>query len=423
MPLNLLHVIQRYPPAWGGSEAYFARLSRWLVERGHSVEVWTTDANDLSAFWNSKASRLPAGESFDGQVSIRRFPIDYWPLRRYLLKGLSLLPMPALKGWVLPVNPISFGMRKEAKITQKKFDAVHASAFPYLFPCLCGLKLARRLGCPFILTPFVHIGPWNDPNNAIRRAYLAKPMVRLLRESDLIFAQTPSEVQAIQQMGVPAEKIRLQGLGVDTTEVTGGNRLQARSRWGAMEDQLVIGHLANLSREKGTLDLLEALRIALEKNPSLVPQVRLVLAGPSMLPNLEKDLKRQPVLTSVVSIVGPLSHVEKRDFFAGIDLFCMPSISDSFGLVYLEAMANGKRCLGYKAGGAGDVLQGTGGEAVEANLGVLSDALFGILTLQESYQQISEEAIERCQREFLWQPKLELVEHEIIELLRSRIRS
>lgn len=80
-------------------------------------------------------------------------------------------------------------------------------------------------------------------------------------------------------------------------------------------------------------------------------------------------------------------------------------------------------CLGYKAGGAGDVLQGTGGEAVEANLGVLSDALFGILTLQESYQQISEEAIERCQREFLWQPKLELVEHEIIELLRSRIRS
>ena len=39
--------------------------------------------------------------------------------------------------------------------------------------------------------------------------------------------------------------------------------------------------------------------------------------------------------------LGVLSERQKRDFFAGIDVFALPSRSDSFGLVLLEAWANG----------------------------------------------------------------------------------
>ena len=31
------------------------------------------------------------------------------------------------------------------------FDVVHASAFPYAWPIVCGLRLARRLGVPFLV--------------------------------------------------------------------------------------------------------------------------------------------------------------------------------------------------------------------------------------------------------------------------------
>src|SRR5262249_46053876 len=59
--LRVAHFVQRYPPALGGSEAYFARLSRHLVALGNQVTVFTTDALDLEAFWSPQGRRLAAG--------------------------------------------------------------------------------------------------------------------------------------------------------------------------------------------------------------------------------------------------------------------------------------------------------------------------------------------------------------------------
>src|SRR5437588_2841779 len=58
-----------------------------------------------------------------------------------------------------------------------------------------------------------------------------------------------------------------------------------------------------------------------------------------------------------VCCLGRLSETEKRDFFAGIDVFALPSRSDSFGLVLLEAWANGVPNVAYRAGGIADVIR------------------------------------------------------------------
>ena len=49
--MHVAHFVQRYPPALGGSEAYFARLGDYLADHGDAVRVWTTTALDLEAFW------------------------------------------------------------------------------------------------------------------------------------------------------------------------------------------------------------------------------------------------------------------------------------------------------------------------------------------------------------------------------------
>src|SRR5947209_7762245 len=61
IPMSVAHFVQRYPPALGGSEAYFARLSRYLAAGGDRVTVFTTTALALEAFWSVKAPCLPAG--------------------------------------------------------------------------------------------------------------------------------------------------------------------------------------------------------------------------------------------------------------------------------------------------------------------------------------------------------------------------
>src|SRR5262245_43810607 len=134
--MKIAHFIQRYPPALGGSEAYFERLSRHLCDRGHSVQVWTTAALDLEAFWSRRGQMMPEGSEQNDGVMVRRFPLSRWPLRRYMLKALSFIPERTLQCLTMPCNPISLGMWRATNSAQR-FDLVHATAFPYAWPIVC----------------------------------------------------------------------------------------------------------------------------------------------------------------------------------------------------------------------------------------------------------------------------------------------
>src|SRR5262245_296828 len=88
--MRVAHFIQRYPPALGGSEAYFARLGRYLARHGDAVTVFTTTAIALEDFWRAEARSLPSSSAREDDVTVRRYPLLRFPGRRYLLKLLSL---------------------------------------------------------------------------------------------------------------------------------------------------------------------------------------------------------------------------------------------------------------------------------------------------------------------------------------------
>src|SRR5205814_1073415 len=161
--VRVAHFVQRYPPALGGSEAYFARLSRYLAGRGDAVTVFTTTALDLEGLWHTRGRGVRPGVTREEGLAVRRY------------------------------RPV------------------------------------RCAGLP-----------------------------RLLRAADRVFAQTGVERDALLQCGLAPEKVVLQGLGVEPAECTGGDRDRARCAWGIAAKEVVIGHLANNSREKGTVDLLRA---------------------------------------------------------------------------------------------------------------------------------------------------------------------
>jgi glycosyltransferase involved in cell wall biosynthesis len=349
--VRIAHFIQRYPPALGGSEAYFARLSRFLADQGDEVTVFTSAAIDLHAFWSSRGKCLPSGVDREEGITVRRYRLARWPGRRYLLKALSALPHRTWQCLLMPCNPICWGMWRDAGRLRERFDLVHASAFPYAWPIVCARRLARRLGVPFFLTPFLHLGDPSSAQDRTRRAYTSPALRSLLRSADRVFVQTESERREVLRQAVPATKTILQGLGVDPAECTGGDREAARRGWGVRPDEVVIGHLANNSAEKGSVDLLRA---AERLWRSGLP-FRVVLAGTEM-PNFQL-FYQQYALRERVLRLGPLTDTGKRDFLAGIDVFALPSRSDSFGLVLLEAWANGLPNVAYLAGGIADVIR------------------------------------------------------------------
>src|SRR5947209_8977316 len=74
------------------------------------------------------------------------------------------------------------------------------------------------------------------------------------------------------------------------------------------------------------------------------------------MPNFRRHWDVHPP-SGPVRRLGVLSEAGKRAFFAGLDLFALPSRSDSFGLVLLEAWANGLPNLAYRAGGIADLIR------------------------------------------------------------------
>jgi glycosyltransferase involved in cell wall biosynthesis len=409
--MHVAHFIQRYPPALGGSEAYFARLGEYLAACGDAVTVWTTTAVELESFW--KAGRVEVREQSPGTAvpgrSVRRYPLLRFPGRRYLLKALSLVPVRPWQCAALPCNPLAPGMWRAAGRYAGPLDAVHATAFPYAFPILCGLRLARRRGVPFLLTPFLHLGDPADPADRTRHQYTSAPLRWLLRQADRVFVQTRLERDAVADLGVPDERIVLQGLGVEPADCTGGDRSAARVAWGVQRGEVVIGHLANNSVEKGTVDLLNAA----ERAWAAGHRFRVVLAGPEM-PNFRAFWERFPQKPYVTRL-GVLTDAQKRDFFAGIDAFALPSRSDSFGLVLLEAWANGKPNLVYRAGGPAELVR-DGHDGLLAACGDVAElaAQLGRLAADAVLRRrLGDAGLSRINHEFRWDDKLDRVREVI----------
>ena len=403
--MRVAHFVQRYPPALGGSEAYFARLSRYLVERGDAVTVFTTNALDLEAFWSRRGRCLPAGVTQEAGVEVRRYPLWRLPGQRWLLKALSYFPHRSWQLLCMGHHPVVPGMWRAAGVPEAPFDVVHATAFPYGWPLACGLRLARRLGVPFVLTPFVHTGDPDDLRDRIRRAYLRPALLSLAHAAARVLVQTEGERQALLAAGVDEGKLIVQGMGVDLESCTGGDREGTRRRWGIEPGEVVVGHLANNSWEKGSIDLLEAAA----RSWATGKRFRLVLAGPEM-PNFRHFWEGYPDAARVQRL-GVLDEQQKRDFFAALDVFALPSRSDSFGIVLLEAWANGVANVGYRAGGvAGVIRHEEDGLLVRCgDIEGLAAALGQLSTDTNLRRQLGATGQERTLRVFRWEDKLALV--------------
>ncbi|KYC28993.1 putative Glycosyltransferase-like protein [Sterolibacterium denitrificans] len=107
--------------------------------------------------------------------------------------------------------------------------------------------------------------------------------------------------------------------------------------------------VTRLVRGKGVDDLIEAMAL-LPENYSLV------IAGTgAQQADLENRVKALG-LQQRVHFYGWVSGVEKQALFDQADIFCLPSRYDSFGMGYLEAMANGLPVIAYDWGPIADVV-------------------------------------------------------------------
>jgi phosphatidyl-myo-inositol dimannoside synthase len=124
---------------------------------------------------------------------------------------------------------------------------------------------------------------------------------------------------------------------------------------------LTISRLSAADNYKGIGHLISAMPAVLQAMPDA--QLRIVGRGDG-LPQLQA-LSHRLEMDTAVHFVGYLSDKEVRSEFERARLFALPSQKEGFGLVYLEAMAHGRPCLGARSGGVPEVITAETGVLVD----------------------------------------------------------
>lgn len=394
--MRILHLVQRYHPAPGGAENHLGTLSACLAAAGHEVTVATSDALDIELFWRADRRRIPEPSAIHKGVTIRRFPVRHMPLptaayalvRRLLWLGsrLPFFPLDLLNR-LARLTPRLPDLWRWLATTEIQFDLVAGMTITYESLLLAGLAFARRRGIPFVTYPLTHLGAGPAPGqDALSRFYTMRHQVALVLASDAIMAQTDTEKEYFAGRGYPAQRIHVVGPGVTPDAVAGGDGARFRRQHNL--DGPVILSIAAMSSDKGTVHTVEATRRLWQEG---VP-VDLVLIGAILAP-FQRYLDQLPAADRArITLLGPADDATKRDALAAATLLALPSRTDSFGIVFLEAWLYGKPVVAARTWGVTDVVRdGANGLVVPfGDVRALSSAFRRLIDQPELATQLGE---------------------------------
>ncbi|PIS07992.1 hypothetical protein COT78_00740 [Candidatus Berkelbacteria bacterium CG10_big_fil_rev_8_21_14_0_10_43_13] len=113
----------------------------------------------------------------------------------------------------------------------------------------------------------------------------------------------------------------------------------------------VIGTIGNLNPQKGQIYLIEAMEEILKK----FPLATLEIVGEGELKESLKFKVESLKLERHITLLGRQKNVEK--FFKKWDVFVLPSVAETFGIVVLEAMNAGVPIVATRVGGIPDIIE------------------------------------------------------------------
>ncbi len=411
--MKVLFVADRAFPAASGSQLYLHEMAERLVAAGHRASILTTDAVAVDYMWNRGAKHIEEYHTVHNEVPITRVPVWHTPLAqlsfpalRHLnaaCSSLSFVPpgvLRAIARFTPPVPGLDIALQ-----TGERPAIVHAINITLDGISLAAGRFADRSHIPLVLTPFLHTG---NP-----RFYTMRHQVALLRRADAVIAQTPLERDALLALDVPEKRVHVISVGIDPVMLTGGNGARLRKRY-KIEGPIVY-YIGVQAYDKGAMHLVQAM----QKLWGAGVQATLVLAGPLTstfsrflqgIPHEDKERMR---------ILGPVYGEDKRDLLAAGDVFALPSRTDSFGIVYLEAWLYNTPVIGARAGGVPGVIQdGRDGLLVEfGNIDELANAIARLLADPEGAREMGRVGRERVLSEMTWEEKYKQLEQLYASLI------
>jgi len=240
----------------------------------------------------------------------------------------------------------------------EKYDVLHSH---YWISGKVAMPVAKKFGIPLAHTMHTMA---RVKNMNLAEGERPEPMIRVQGETqvvaaaDALIANTDAEAASLVSLYEACpDNVSVVSPGVDLYTFTAGNgRKAAREAIGLPQDAHVLAFVGRIQPHKGPEVLIRAVAEMLNHSPHLRPKLITVIMGGasgSGLGEVErlKDLVSWLNISDVVRFENPVPRAQIPQWYRAADLVCVPSYSESFGLVALEAQACGTPVVATAVGG------------------------------------------------------------------------
>nr|WP_128981394.1 D-inositol-3-phosphate glycosyltransferase [Streptomyces roseicoloratus] len=330
----------------GGMNVYMVELSRALAEQGVEVDLFT----------RCRGEGLPGLVDLEPGVRVRHLAAG--PRRA--------LPKEAMADLVVP---FSLALLKESR----RYDLVHSH---YWLSGQAGRIAAFGWGIPLVHTAHTlalvknaHLAEGDTPEPELR----IRGERQVVGDADRLIANTGDEAEALRTLyGADPARTEVVRPGVDLRTFVPGEPLgdaprtgpaeagraaskrAARARLGLPADAFVPLYAGRIQPLKGPDVLVRAVAELLAMAPGLRPRLVVPVVGGHSGATEQGTAWRLAAELGVADVLKPCPPVPQHrlaDFYRAADVLVVPSRSESFGLVALEAQACGTPVLASAVGG------------------------------------------------------------------------
>jgi len=392
--MNILQVgtasIKIPPQKYGGIESHVFYTSKHMVRLGHRVTVLdikeAKSDPDIEYIDGAKYVRLHTKKSGVGHQS---FIISYLSNR---------------------MNAALFALKANRYIRKDDFDVIHLHATTVIGLILTSLNRKLRKRTVYsVYSPFWFMSSLTKLD---RLALIADH--RLIQHAGKVITQNDSLKERLIAMGkVLPDNITVIYPGADTNEFrpdidTG----DIRERYG-LKGHMTILFNGRIVPYKGVEYLVRAADIVVNKFG--YKDALFLLVGPLAEDRLDKiehghyiaDIIRfikESGLEANVKLTGSVVLEDLTKLFSACDIFVLPSVAETFGMVVSQAMASAKPTIGTRVGSIpAQIKDGWNGYLVEpANEQQLADKIKYLIDYPEERQRMGGNGRKRAEDEFDW---------------------
>ena len=315
------------------------------------------DAGGMNIYVIESAKRM-AAVGVEVDIYTRRISADQPEIVEYE-KGIRIVHLDLALGTKkeeIPSLIPSLAEEFKNKIKGKGYQVIHSH---YWISGKVAMPAAKEYGIPLVHTMHT-MG--RVKNAALAEGENAEPMIRIQGETqiveaaDALIANTDAEAAClVGQYDACPDNVRVVAPGVDLYNFT-PKRKDARANLGLDKSKLIVSFVGRIQPHKGPEVLIRAISEMLVHNPELRADLQvLITGGASGVRNFEDIRMRELVtwlkLDDVIRFLDPVSREKLPDLYRSSDLVCVPSYSESFGLVALEAQACGTPVVASAVGG------------------------------------------------------------------------